>query len=78
MFEPTHHAAVRYIERFEGNITIAMAIQRLRKIVRQAHFKRVARANARVYVTHGMIFVVKNNKILTVYRQSEWYGTIEA
>lgn len=68
MFFVSEHAAARYIERFEGNITLDVARERIRRIIRGARFKRVAPGNARIYQTHGIEFVVADNRIRTVYR----------
>ena len=68
MFNPTEHAVWRYIERFEGNLSFPVAAQRLRRIVRQARFRRTLPGGARLYATGPINFVVAEGRILTVQR----------
>jgi 20S proteasome alpha/beta subunit len=67
MIKVSRHAAQRYRERFAGNVTLKEAARRIRKIFRQARFKKEMPGSARAYATHGIWFIVKNDLIITVY-----------
>lgn len=77
----TTHAVSRYIQRFAGNVTPERATSRLQKILQSAKFVRTAPGNAKVYMTHGIYFIVQKHTIITVYRREETpapAGTLEA
>ena len=44
------------------------AVERIRRTIRSAGFKRTAPGNARIYRTHGIEFVVADQRVITVYR----------
>lgn len=68
MFDPSEHAVVRYIERFEGNLTFERASERLKRLSERARFRRVLPGNARLYTQGSVNLVVSEDLILTVYR----------
>src|SRR5690606_26732208 len=67
-FQPTAHSVKRFIERFAGNITCQEAARRIQCIARTAHWKRPAPGGADIYATHGYELVVRDERILTIYR----------
>lgn len=68
MFDPSEHAVLRYIERFEGNLTFERACERLRLLSEKARFRRVLPGNARLYTQGSVNLVVSENVIITVQR----------
>lgn len=76
MFKASRHAAERYIERFDGNLTTERA--RVERIARNARFKRTAPGNARVYGNGQYDLVVVDNMIVTIYSPGMHDGFIQA
>jgi hypothetical protein len=65
----TAHAVERFQERFAGNLSWSGAQERLRRLLRRAHFVSVRPGHARLYALQDMRFLIQDGMLITVYRR---------
>lgn len=70
-FVPTRHAAQRYVERFEGNLSESAATERLVALAGKARRTGGQPGGARVYRLQNLTLIVVDDLILTVYRRTK-------
>lgn len=64
------HATRRYRERFAGNLSWSAARQRLYRLLGRARFRGMRPGQARLYALGEMRFIVEQDVLVTVYRQT--------